>query len=133
MLYTLGCTLPPEKWVLHPCSIRYVEINSNLVVSLESFLFLVTQGCNGGFGLPIWCLLGTGGCKRMLTFAIPVHSNSTPISPLLSIPPLPITGFGMKSAYLGGPCHGFSYNPRGFCCLPPFQCLTHFWLNLGPP
>ena len=97
-----------------------------LVVSLESSLFLVTQGCNRGFGSPIWHLLGTGGCKRTLTFAIPVHSNSAPISPLLSIPPLPITGFRMKSAYLGGPCHGLSYNPRGFHCLTPFQCLTHF-------
>ena len=22
MLYALGCTLSPEKWMLHPCSIR---------------------------------------------------------------------------------------------------------------
>ena len=104
-------------------------------VFITSWSFKVHfKECNGlSHDSTVWCLLGTGGCKRMLTFAILVHLNSTLISLLLSIPPLPITGFGMKSAYLGGPCHGLSYNPHGFHCLTPFQCLTHFWLNLGPP
>ena len=125
-LYALGCTLPPEKWVLHPCSVKISGIT-------QEFLALSYTGTQRRLQFAHLAPTWDRWLQKDANFCHPSLLEQRTHFPVTEHPPLPVTGFRMKSAYLGGPCHRLSYNPCGFRCLTPFQCLTHFWLNLGPP